>query len=203
MSVGIRQLVFSVFASVLFAASPAAAQSGIAGGLGLLAVQAQVTADPSAEPAEKPPTTAEALAAVDRILELWPELVGTLPEGDPRYNAGDIGHVSTCTRVNFVIRKVMERRMIGGMEKNGITIPKDPTSGSPRPIDADTNGGKERVVSRARLEALQLDTDLIRSYFETVMAKIGKKAPVNPDGLSVADWKRIKVMLKAMELAFQ
>lgn len=169
--------------------SPAHAQTGVAGGLGLLAVQAQVTADPQA-PA--PPSTADTLAAVDRVLALWPELVGKLPKEEPRYNVADIGHTASCTGVNFVVRRVMVSRMIEGMQKSGITIPPDPTSGSPRPVDLDDNGGAKRKVTRAALEALQEDTDLIRRFFDACVAKGIHKDTAQPDGLSVADWRKIR-----------
>lgn len=179
------------FGLVLFLSflSPAHAQTGVAGGLGLLAVQAQVTADAEA-PA--PPSTEETLAAVDRVLALWPELVGKLPKEEPRYNAADIGHVASCTRVNFVVRKVMVSKMISGMQSKGITIPPNPTSGSPRPVDLDDNGGAKRTVSRAALEALQEDTDLVRRFFDACIAKGIHKDTPQPDGLSVADWHKIR-----------
>ena len=185
-----------VLAVAFLVSFAAAANAQTAVGMGLLAVEAAV----SATPEEAAPSTADTLAAVDRILAIWPELVGTLPAGDPRYNAEDIGSIATATGAGFIVRKVMERRMISGMTAAGITIPADPTSGNPRPVDRDDNGGKARKVTRAQLEALETDTATVKSYFTSVAAKMGHQLPVNPQGLSVADWQRIKTLLRGMSL---
>lgn len=198
MPVAFRQV--AVFALLLAGSCvPVVAQAGIAGSAGtmaLLSVTADVTAAPQGEPSKE-----DALQAVERILALWPQLVGTLPAGDPRYNVGDIGHIAYCTGAGTLVRGVMVSRMVNGMKKKGITVPENATSGSPRPVDLDNNGGKARAVTRAQLELLAHDTDTVRAYFDAEVARTGKARPANPNGLSVADWTRIQAEITAMEVA--
>lgn len=192
MSVRIRH---AALAALLFACAttvPASAQAGISGGLGLLAVQAQIGADP----APAGPPAQDTLQAVERILALWPRLVGTLPAGDPRYNSEDIGHITQCTGANYFLAKVMEGRMVSGMKKRGIKVPDNATGGNPRPVDRDRNGGVHRAVTRAQLEQLAIDTETVHAYFEAFAARSGKSRPVNENGLSVADWQRIRNTVK-------
>ena len=174
-----------VLAVLVIAAPCARAQTGT--GMNLLAVTAQIGATP-----DPGPSNPDTLAAVDRILALWPELVGVLPAGEPRYNGDDIGSIASSTGANFLVRPIMERRIIAAMSANGIAMPANPTSGSPRPIDRDDNGGKPRNVTRAQLEALEQDTALVRQYMSANADKLGPQPPVNPQGLSVADWQRIR-----------
>lgn len=180
---------------LLLTCATAHAQTGVSGGLGLLAVQAQVTADPESPP---PPSAADTLAAVDRTLALWPELVGKLPKDEPRYNVADIGHTAYSTGAGTIVRSVMVSKMIASMKEKGITIPPNPTSGNPRPVDLDDNGGTKRKVSRAALEQLKEDSDLIRRFFDDQIAKGKHEDTPHPDGLSVKDWQGIRASVEKL-----
>lgn len=193
MSVGICQ-VLGFAALLVVCGRPARAQAGMA--MGLLAVTADTSAAPEA--ATPLPTTKDTLEAVDRIIALWPELAGKLPADEPRYNWEDIGHIAFSTGSNTIVRSVMAGRMVSGMKKCGIKVPDDALSARPRPVDKDNNGGVKRNVTRAQLEQLQEDTDMVRTYMESVASKFGKKLPVNDQGLSVKDWERIKTLLKGL-----
>jgi hypothetical protein len=152
---------------------------------------------PAAAPA---PTAADTLTAIDRIIEIWPHLVGKLPEGKPRYNGHDIGHVVMSTGERLVTRRIMEMKMVRAMIACGIKLPADAhkyKEGETRHIDKDDNAGVERAVTLEQLEQLQEDTELVKEF---ITKATGKKPPPHEDGLAVADWTGIRLVVQGYRL---
>lgn len=168
-------------------------------GMSLLAVQAQVEA-PAEAAAETPPTAQEALEAAGRIMTIWPQLVGTLPAGEPRYNPEDVGHLAYSIGLGALAKPVGERRMLKAFKECGVTVPENaqswPKDGSTRVLDRDDNGGQKRDITRAQLEDMQGDSEIVKAYFASVEAKTGVKLPRNPNGMSMKDWQRIQTLLR-------
>lgn len=147
---------------------------------------------------------AEALAAVDRIAKLWPELAGAEPKGNPRLNAEDVGHIASSASSNFVVKKIIEGKMTKSLAASGVTVPADardfPKDGSKRFIDRDDNGGKKRKLDRAKLEALTADTEVVQTFVDAVFKEAGLTRPAKPDGLSVNDWKQVKLLVGYLQM---
>lgn len=171
-------------------------------GMSLLSVESSAEKGEEVEAAAAP-SAAEALAATERILTIWPQLVGKFPAGEPRYNAEDIGHIARSSGIGALGKPVMERKMASGLKECGVDVPEDAlkhVSGQTRLADRDDNGGERRTIDRAKLEALKEDGDLVKAYFAAFEKGTGVKMTGNKNGMSVKDWERVRSLLKGARM---